>query len=352
MSNRDRSGRIVGSGPAAVPEFLERSCSLRARLLATMCLLFGLAILLLPGRGYPQTAEQLVEQFFPQRLIDESEIDFKQGGPAAFKASEFIVADLDGVGRRNYIVAAYSNGFSGAIRVLKQQNNTFVLIHEPNLRLLSGIFPGIQLIDINGDGKPEVAVSFSSARGPAFNWIFSWSGSELALIGPSSTNEHGDVHTSIVDPDFVDIDGDGILDIVQGPDEGPIPPGIEDSIPPGKYRIYSFDGQKFRLSRSPSFFGTFFRHTGAPAAKSARFRVDLTEVPYLLKIVNGDSKGKDKVSSAEIQLNGVLMAGPERFNQQVREIVIPVKLNKANVVSVELRGAPGGQITLTVEPQT
>ncbi len=351
MSNRNRRRRIAGREPAAMG-LLERNFSLRALWLATISLLCGLAILFLPGRSYPQTVEQLVEQFFPQRLIDESEIDFRQGGPAPFRASEFVLADLDGVRKRNYIVAAYSNGFSGAILVLKQQNNTAVPVHEPNLRLLSGIFPGIQLIDINGDVKPEVAVSFSSARGPAFSWIFSWSGSELTLIGPSSTDEHGDVHTSIVDPDFVDIDGDGILDIVQGPADGPIPSGLEDSIPPESYRIYSFDGQKFRLSRSPSYFGTFFRQTGAPALKSARFRADLTEVPYLLKIVNGDGKGKDKVSSAEVQLNGVLVAGPERFNQQVREIVVPVKLDKSNVLSVELRGAPGGQITVTVEPQT
>lgn len=102
----------------------------------------------------------------------------------------------------------------------------------------------------------------------------------------------------------------------------------------------------------PIIFGTFFRHTSAPTLESARFRVDLTEISYLLKIVNYDSRGRNKVSSAEIQLNGVVVVGPERFNQQVREISVPVKLDKSNVLGVELRGAPGGQITLTVEPQT
>ena len=53
-----------------------------------------------------QEAEQIVEQFFPQELIDESQADFQQGGPAPFRARAFELADLDGTGTANYIVAA------------------------------------------------------------------------------------------------------------------------------------------------------------------------------------------------------------------------------------------------------
>ena len=72
---------------------------------------------------------------------------------------------------------------------------------------------------------------------------------------------------------------------------------------------------------------------------------------YTLRIVSGDRSGKNRVSSAEIRLNGSLVAGPNRFNQQVREIVVPVSLLPDNTISAQLQGAPRGQLTVTIEPQ-
>ncbi len=183
-----------------------------------------------------QEIEQIVEQFYPQRLIDESEADFQKGGPAPFRARAFQVGDLDGIGTDNYIVAAYTNGFSAAIRVLKLQNDTAALVFEPNLPLLDGIYPAVELVDIENDGRPEVAVHFSSPRGTLTDWVFRWTEMELSLIGPASVNQHGDVFTRLFESSFFDVDGDGVLEIVQGPMKAT--------------EVYSFDGQNFTLTKS------------------------------------------------------------------------------------------------------
>jgi len=153
-----------------------------------------------------QTDKDLVNQFFPDFLIEESEEDFAKGGPAPFRTSAFAVADLGGTGT-DLIVAAYTNGFSAAIRVLRREGTAAVLVDEPALPLLAGIFPCVTLLDLNHDGRPpEVITSFSSGRGTGADWVFRWNGSALVFIGPSSVDANGDVSTLLSGADFIDLD--------------------------------------------------------------------------------------------------------------------------------------------------
>ena len=53
------------------------------------------------------------------------------------------------------------------------------------------------------------------------------------------------------------------------------------------------------------------------------------------------------VNSAEIHLNGELLVGTFNLNENVTEIVFSIELLKGeNVLEIELRGKPGGQITI------
>jgi hypothetical protein len=54
--------------------------------------------------------------------------------------------------------------------------------------------------------------------------------------------------------------------------------------------------------------------SGKPADKTKSFKVDRIDIPYTLKIINGSFDGSHRVSSAEIQLNGKLIARPNQFN--------------------------------------
>ena len=297
----------------------------------------------LPVTAHPLTTqelEQIVEQFFPQRLIDASEARFQRGGPAPFRARAFELADLDGTGTANYIVAAYTNGFSAAVRVLQLQNNGATLVFEPNLRLLDGIFPAVELVDIENDGRPEVATHFSSARGTATDWVFRWTGTELTLIGPTSVDERGEVFTDLFESSFFDVDGDGTLEIVQSPPDGPVE----------ITQVYSFDGQKFSLTNSLVFFETFFRFTKAPVVDTSKFEVQNPGAGFVLTVINGNREGSNRVSSGTIKLNGVVVMEPNDLNQQVRKVVRQVTVLAENVLEAELAGRPSGQVLITVEP--
>lgn len=281
--------------------------------------------------------DAIVRQFFPQSLIDESEKDAQAGGPAPFQDSSFVTAELNGPGNGQFIVAAYTNGFGGAVRVLRKQNGSAALVSEPNLRM-GGVFSEIDLVDVDNDNKPEVDVSFSSANGHFSTWLFKWTGTELVSIGPTTTRD-GDILTQLRSPAFFDLDGDGVLEAVNGveTDDEPI-------------RIFALQNGTYRLWKNVNFFSTYVRHEGRPENVEDTFSV-LSPGLYTLRVVNGDRYGKNRVSSAEIRLNGSVVVTPNRFNQQVREIVLPVSIVSTNVVSADLQGAPGGQFIITIEPR-
>lgn len=113
---------------------------------------------------FAQALEDIVDQFFPETLIRESLEEFEQGGADPFKAFDFVAADLAGAGRTDFIVAAYTNGISAAIRVLQRQGSGFVLADEPNLPTLTGGFPEVKLLDLDRDKRPEIIASFLVMR--------------------------------------------------------------------------------------------------------------------------------------------------------------------------------------------
>lgn len=282
-----------------------------------------------------QTDDDIVRQFYPERLTEESNADFYEGGPAPFQAYDFAVADLEGTGSDDVIIAAYTNGFSGAVRVLRKQGGGASLIDEPDLPLLGGVFPYVEPLDLDGDGAPEIVVSLSSARGREADWLFKWSGRGLRLIGPSTADEYGDVSTVLGEAVFVDVSGDGVLEIINPPEEDPS----------GPFEVFDLDGNRLKPI---NFVGTYLRGAGKPTESVEIFPASRGD--YLLKIINGDAKGDHRVSSAVVRLNGRVVVGPNELSQNVSEISVRVSLQRSNTLGVELRSAPESEITLIVEP--
>jgi len=293
------------------------------------------------GSAFPQTNEEVVEQFFPERFIDEP------GEPTSFKTSTFAVADLNGDGS-SFIVAVYSNGIAGVVRVLGKIDGTFTVVDEPNLPALGGDFPQVQVQDLDSDERPEIIVSLSSASGPTGDWIFKWDGAKLDLISPTRTSFLGVIFTKLSDSSFLDIDSDGIIEIINPTGSGPGDPN--ETIGRGEFDVYRFDGQRYIFSTTLNFLDSFFRRTRAPFVEKSEFSVEDPGNSFILTIINGTLAGEGRVSNAVIRLNGVVIAGPKDFNQKVGKIVREVSVLQDNVVEVELRGNPGGEVTVTVEP--
>jgi RHS repeat-associated protein len=92
----------------------------------------------------------------------------------------------------------------------------------------------------------------------------------------------------------------------------------------------------------------YVRDTGQPVGVVDTFAAD-PAADYTLRITNGGLLGQyERVSSAEIHLNGVLIAGPSAFGQQVHVITIPVSLAESNTLRVELRSQPSSGITIEI----
>ncbi len=159
---------------------------------------------------------------------------------------KFVRADLSGTGQFNYIVAFFfpaRGGQDGYLRVFQENSGVLTIAGEqedPGLPI-GGAQADIELVDVNGDGIPEVKVEgigFSGAH-TGFS-LFSWTGSSLHLLTPNSVDTE--------DASLVDVDGDGQLAIVRGPYVDFNDPDSIAAGPLGPWDIYKLSGDKYVLS--------------------------------------------------------------------------------------------------------
>ena len=97
---------------------------------------------------------------------------------------------------------------------------------------------------------------------------------------------------------------------------------------------------------------SFTRGSGVPVVERQNFFTKHLNGDFILTVRNGgllnDESGGEFVSSSTISLNGVLVIGPQNFNQNTATISVPVALASANELEVELRGKQGGVITVEI----
>ena len=93
---------------------------------------------------------------------------------------------------------------------------------------------------------------------------------------------------------------------------------------------------------------TYTRAQGRPQIFTERFQHCGTAACQLV-IVNGNADGSQRISGASISLNGVEIAGPSDFNQQVARIVKPVVLAANDTLVIQLASRPGGFLIIGVE---
>lgn len=74
------------------------------------------------------------------------------------------------------------------------------------------------------------------------------------------------------------------------------------------------------------------------------------DISYLLVVENGAGGALDPVASAEIDLNGELVAAPHRFRARVEDFEVPITLRSEDIneLVVRLAGRPGSGLRLSV----
>lgn len=92
----------------------------------------------------------------------------------------------------------------------------------------------------------------------------------------------------------------------------------------------------------------FIRQTGIPATVTGNFPVLNFNTEFFLRVYNGGSQHSKKklVSSSIISINGTQVLGPEKFNQTVEFVEIPVTLQSDNAIEVEV--IPFSEIKLSL----
>ncbi|HJT01764.1 MAG TPA: Ig-like domain-containing protein [Terriglobales bacterium] len=106
-------------------------------------------------------------------------------------------------------------------------------------------------------------------------------------------------------------------------------------------------GQAYGISFKAYGPQTFIRSKDAPWAQSVQFSVKYPNTQYTLVVVNGANPYRP-VEAAVVRLNGQVVLREKDFDDHRRAVSRPVNLESSNQLSVELRGEPGGAISVEI----
>ncbi|NIN36507.1 MAG: hypothetical protein GTO60_16020, partial [Gammaproteobacteria bacterium] len=116
--------------------------------------------------------------------------------------------------------------------------------------------------------------------------------------------------------------------------------------------LFIFAGLSTLFAGDVTFFGPkqYTRNKGKPVTETDTFICppNYTGSGFTLRLINGDSQGKNRVSSAVITVNGVQVMGPSDFNQQVGTLERTVSLSTSNEISVKLNSKPGAYVIIDI----
>ncbi|UCH97723.1 MAG: hypothetical protein JSV88_12970, partial [Candidatus Aminicenantes bacterium] len=101
-----------------------------------------------------------------------------------------------------------------------------------------------------------------------------------------------------------------------------------------------------------TFFGPkqYTRDKGKPVTIEENFTIPLNYASsgFTMTLTNGSAQGENRVSSAEIELNGELIFSPADFNQQVGLMERTVELKANNLLSIKLNSKPGSYLVIHI----
>lgn len=292
--------------------------------------------------GVTQNADvrAIVEQFYPQSLVDLS----AEAGTHGDRQNCFAVFDAEPSGAPQTIFAAYTNSFVGAIRVLRPEGGQFHVAAEPQQYQLFGHTCQIELADLDRDGRKEIHLLFTQGTA-SVHWFFKWDGQSLTSLTPATADPfQGRLLSDLRRADLVDVNNDGVLEVLT---VGYWNPFADD--PPAPDRLYKLSGGRFVEDQPIVGMWSFERTTGAPVTEDSPIHLPKgARGPFTLEIVNGSANSKDRVTSGWVWLDGQTVAGPADFGAHVSSIVRSVEVGSTARLQVKLAGAPDSKLHIIV----
>ena len=275
--------------------------------------------------------QQMVEHAFPSGLDHGDDVRY----------SRFVTSDLNRDGHP-LIVAVYTNGAGGAIRVL---NRAGQVLAAPNVPGMRGFHATVQAVDLDADGVPEILAELTTGHSPdnPDTWVFRWTANDLQLISPTCAVGNLQL-TCLGHVSLLDLNGDGHLSLLDWPafavnsDTGAVTAD-------GGWSIYTLaNGRYQKVPQTFQYAREFRRGSGAPFTSEKRFAA--TPGTATLRIINGT--GANAATSGHVMLNGKEIVGADDFKRGQHVYEVPVTLVAQNTLTVRLDGKPGSAITVLV----
>jgi hypothetical protein len=166
--------------------------------------------------------------------------------------------------------------------------------------------------------------------------VFRWDGEGLVVLGPARRDESGNVDTRLSNADYVDVDGDGRLDILNP---------TETETGEHVWQVYRLEGGTFVEAVVLDYLADFYP---PPALATGSFEVASPGPEFVLTLVNGDRDGSNRVRAGTVRLNGSAVVTPDDLGAGVRTLVRQVSLLDENRIDVTLVGDPGSHVLVTV----
>lgn len=286
----------------------------------------------------------IVDQHFPQALV----LRAQENHYRLDRRSCFAV-----YARRDSSVQTLVAGYAdGALSILDRQADGgyasvgLVTLDQFGFSLGEGC--ELQVVDLDGDGAPEIKFGFAGRTGGTADWYFRWNGVSLASIGP--TDEDGD--TELFTTTVFDLDHEGNLEVVS---LGEIKQLYSDEAtgfwPEPVRHVYRYAGGALVKDRTLSYLNSFQRSTQAPVTETET--LDFEQAPatqFQLRLINGERDGSLRLSSGSIRINGAEVVSSSQLNQQVEFLSAVLSLQQRNTIEVTLAAKPEGALLLTLEP--
>jgi hypothetical protein len=227
-----------------------------------------------------------------------------------------------------YVVAAYSNGQSGAVVLLGKSGEGDLTPIQLIRDHLVGSEPAVTAIDVDGDGAPEVEVDFNLDKGGAETWIYKITGHQLTLISP--TNKFGG--SMLTWPTLVDLGGKGIVDIINHDNVG------SRRKPVARYSHYVLRNSAYVAAEPLDFYEVFYGGRNVQKPQTSVFSIPASSIgnPFYLTVINGGGIEKFKVPRVAVTLNGVEVSSASDDSRHRGAWTIPVSLQQQNTIRVKL----------------
>ena len=170
----------------------------------------------------------VVAQFYPASL--DADVAAIAAGNGNVRHQCWVVLKSNASGGPLVVLAAYTNSQSGSVRVLTRGAAGFAAADEAAGAPIAGSSCRAEAIDVDADGMLEAVVKFG-ARAGTNDWVYAWRDGALADLSPLTADG---VPIAVVNSEFVDLDGDGVLELRSRP---PRPDASATARPDGVFRL-------------------------------------------------------------------------------------------------------------------